>query len=208
MRYVTITKSRFYNNAVGIVPNALDSEKFPPAEDNIIIDNDIFWNNFNFHQGKPPFTVREDGTAALVPMGTGILLFGGRGNRVENNRIYGNYLGGVAAIDGILLAKNPQAVSLDRNVDPGQHVRRRRHRRQRPRHQLRRQRQRQLLLAGRRRLDVPRRSLDVHGCSGKNAFSQDARNQLLLWTGSGALTGWVKHPHAAKAGYKPLEDFE
>ena len=60
MRYVTITKSRFYNNAPGIVPNALDSEKYPPAEDNVIIDNDIFWNNFNFHQGKPPFAVRED----------------------------------------------------------------------------------------------------------------------------------------------------
>ena len=55
MRYVTITKSRFYNNAAGIVPNALDSEKYPPAENNVIIDNDIFWNNFNFHQGKPPF---------------------------------------------------------------------------------------------------------------------------------------------------------
>ena len=59
MRYVTITKSRFYNNAAGIVPNALDSEKFPPPEDNVIIDNDIFWNNFNYHQGKPPFAVRE-----------------------------------------------------------------------------------------------------------------------------------------------------
>ena len=61
MRYVTITKSRFYNNAVGIAPNALDSEKFPPAEDNVIIDNDIFWNNFNFHQGNPPFERRDEG---------------------------------------------------------------------------------------------------------------------------------------------------
>ena len=53
MRYVTITKSRFYNNAAGIVPNALDSEKFPPPEENEIIDNDIFWNNFNYHAGQP-----------------------------------------------------------------------------------------------------------------------------------------------------------
>ena len=67
MRYVTITKSRFYNNAAGIVPNALDSEKFPPPEENAIVDNDIFWNNFNFQKGNPPFTVRRDGTAALVP---------------------------------------------------------------------------------------------------------------------------------------------
>ena len=116
MRYVTITKSRFYNNAAGIVPNALDSEKFPPPEDNAIVDNDIFWNNFNFHQGKPPFAVRKDSTAALVPVGTGVLLLGGRGNRIENNRIHGNYLAGVAAIEGILLQKNPDAKSLERNV--------------------------------------------------------------------------------------------
>ena len=161
MRYVTITKSRFYNNAAGIVPNALDSEKFPPPEDNVIIDNDIFWNNFNYHDGNPPFAVREDATAALVPVGTGVLLLGGRGNRIENNRIHGNYLAGVAAIQGILLQKNPDAKDLQRNIvrnnafGPG----RRRHQRQR--RDVRRQRQRQLLLDGRRHLDVPRRRLDV-----------------------------------------------
>src|SRR3954451_439459 len=36
MRYVTITKSEFFNNGMGVVPNALESEKFPPAEDNVI----------------------------------------------------------------------------------------------------------------------------------------------------------------------------
>src|SRR5439155_2207168 len=70
MRYVTITKSFFFNNGTGIVPNALDSEKFPPEEDNVITDNDIFWNNLNFHTGHPPFLVRSDGTAAMVPVGT------------------------------------------------------------------------------------------------------------------------------------------
>jgi hypothetical protein len=205
MRYVTITKSRFYNNAVGIVPNALDSEKFPPPEDNVITDNEIFWNNFNFHQGKPPFTVREDGTAALVPVGTGILLFGGRGNRVENNRIYGNYLGGVAAIDGFLVTKTPEAVSLDRNTVRGNKF-------------------------GRNGTDANGYDIVYDGsgnqncfslaatdtvfdrstlspCTGKNPFSQAARNQLLLWTGEGAVSGWKKHPHPAKKGYKALEVF-
>jgi hypothetical protein len=111
MRYVTITGSRFYNNAAGIVPNALDSEKFPPAEDNIIRGNQIFWNNFNFHKGAP-FKIREDGTAALVPVGTGVLLLAGRRNTVDDNQIYGNWNAGVALIEGILLEKNPQAVDL------------------------------------------------------------------------------------------------
>ena len=57
MRYVTITKSKFFNNGTGIVPNALDSEKYAPPEDNVITDNDIFWNNFNYYAGAP-FKVR------------------------------------------------------------------------------------------------------------------------------------------------------
>ena len=47
MRYVTITKSFFFNNATGLVPNALVSELFPPEEDNVITDTDIYWNNYN-----------------------------------------------------------------------------------------------------------------------------------------------------------------
>ena len=185
MRYVTITKSRFYNNAVGIVPNALDSEKFPPAEDNVIIDNDIFWNNFNFHQGNPPFPVREDGTGALAPVGTGILLLGGRGNRVENNRIYGNFLTGVAAIEGILLEKNPQAREPGAQRRAQQPVRLERHRRQRRRHHLRRQRHRQLLLARRRDLDVPGRPLDLRVAP---APTPSARPSRTRWSAGSART--------------------
>jgi hypothetical protein len=208
MRYVTITKSRFYNNAAGIVPNALDSEKFPPPEDNAIVDNDIFWNNFNFHQGNPPFQVREDSTGALVPVGTGVLLLGGRGNLIENNRIHGNFLAGVAAIQGVLLEKNPQARDLERNIV----------------------RNNQLGLNG---TDVngadlmydgngkdncfsldgvsttfPADRSTFAGCGGANAFSKSVQDGMLAFTGEGALTGWKKHAHPAKKGYTPLEVFK
>jgi hypothetical protein len=208
MRYVTITKSRFYNNAAGIVPNALDSEKFPPPEDNEIIDNDIFWNNFNYHDGNPPFAVREDATAALVPVGTGVLLLGGRGNRIENNRIHGNYLTGVAAIQGILLQKNPGAKDLQRNIVRNNAF-------------------------GQGGTDIngsdvmydgngsdncfsmagvtstfPADGSTFAGCSGPNAFSQSVQNQMLAFIGEGALNGWKKHPHPAMKGYTPLEVFK
>jgi Right handed beta helix region len=209
MRYVTITKSRFYNNALGIVPNALDSEKYPPPEDNVITDNEIFWNNFNFHEGHPPFTVRKEGTAALAPVGTGVLLLGGRGNRVENNRIYGNYLTGVAAIDGVLLQQNPQAISLDRNIV----------------------RNNQFGLNG---TDLNGRDYAYDGSGSgncwslvgvgvtepankstfncvpagtKNGLNGSVRSTMLSWIGENALKAWIKHPHAPKPGYTPLEVF-
>jgi hypothetical protein len=208
MRYVTITKSRFYNNAVGIVPNALDSEKFPPDEHNVIVDNDIFWNNLNFHEGDPPFEPRETGTAALVPIGTGILLLGGRDHRIEDNRIFGNFLGGVAAIDSILLP-DPATNTLDRNV-------------------VRNNRfglngtdvnghdivydgsgSDNCFTLGANDTTYPNDRSTVGFCAtGKNLFSQKTRDDMIGWTGTGALSGWVKHDHPAKKGYKPLEDFK
>jgi len=207
MRYVTITKSRFYNNAAGIVPNSLDSEKFPPEEDNVIVDNDIFWNNFNFHAGAP-FKIREDGTAALAPVGSGIVLVGGHRNRIERNRIFGNYLTGVGMIQGILNAKNPQARDLVGNTIIGNSF-------------------------GLNGTDTNGRDIAYDGngsgnciannagiqamlpangstfatCpfDGPNAFSQDVQNQLIAFSGKGALSGWVKHPHPARAGFEPLE---
>jgi hypothetical protein len=106
MRYVTITKSKWFNNGVGIVPNALDSEKFPPPEDNVITDNDIFWNNFNYYVGAP-FKLRPPATGDVpYPIGVGVLIFGGRRNVVSNNRIYGNWLLGAGFIEQFLL-KDP-----------------------------------------------------------------------------------------------------
>ncbi len=207
MRYVTITKSRFYNNAAGIIPNALDSEDFPPAEDNEIVDNDIFWNNLNFHEGDPPFEPRETGTAALVPIGTGILLLGGRDHRIENNRIFGNFLGGVAAIDSILLA-DPATNTLDRNVVRNN-------------------------VFGRGGTDIngydvvydgsgtdncftlgatdttfPADRSTIAACSGPNGMQQAARDQMIGWPGTGALNGWKAHAHPAYKGYKALEDIK
>jgi hypothetical protein len=205
MRYVTITKSRFYNNAVGLAPNALDGEKFPPDEHNVIVDNDIFWNNFNFHEGKPPFKPRTTGTAALVPVGTGIIMFGGRDHRIENNRIYGNFLAGIAAIDSLFIQENPEAITLDRNVIRGN----------------------QFGLGG---TDINGRDLVYDGsgsdncftllptdtvfpadrstianCAGPNGLNSAAREEMFGWAGAGALNAWVKHEHPAKKGYTPLE---
>jgi Pectinesterase len=210
MRYVTIARSRFYNNAIGIVPNALESEKFPPAEANVITDNDVFWNNFNIHAGAP-FKPKKSGVVPLVPVGTGILLLGGRTNRVEGNRVYGNYLIGVAAVEGILLDKTLEARALIGNQISGNAF--------------------GLGGADRNGRDLAYDGNGTGNCwgpnagvqttlpadaskfpacpfAGPNAFSQDAQNEMVGFTGAAALKGWIKYPHKAKAGYTPLEVYK
>lgn len=95
-RYVTITKSKFFNNAIGIVPNTLDSEKFPPNEENTVIDNDVFWNNFDVYGPTAPYKANR-GRDFIYPPGVGIIALGGMNQVFEGNRIYGNWLGGFVA---------------------------------------------------------------------------------------------------------------
>ncbi|HEY4279081.1 MAG TPA: right-handed parallel beta-helix repeat-containing protein [Conexibacter sp.] len=108
MRYVTITRSQWYNNGLGIVPNALDSEKFPPPEDNVIADNDVFWNNFDYFRGAP-FEVRGGAKGLSYPVGTGILLYGSHNTTIENNRVWGHFLVGIGATDAIELRNGDEA---------------------------------------------------------------------------------------------------
>jgi len=105
VKYTTITKSRWFNNGVGIVPNALKTEKFAPPEENVIVDNDIFWNNFNYFPPQPvPFQFKGAATGDVdYPTGVGVLLFGGQRNTIERNRIFGNYAVGVGALEQVLL---------------------------------------------------------------------------------------------------------
>jgi len=113
-RYVTITKSKWFNNGVGIVPNALDSEKNPPPENNVITDNDVFWNNFDYYKAAP-FKLRPPATGDVpYPIGIGILLFGGRNNVISNNRIYGNWNVGAGMLEQFLL-KNADDGTLRNN---------------------------------------------------------------------------------------------
>ena len=118
MKYVTITKSYWYNNGLGIVPNALDSEKYAPPEENVISDNDIFWNNYNYYAGAP-FVLHPEATGEITyPVGTGLLLFGSKTTRVEGNRFFGNFLMGFGEIQQLLL-KNKSADDLVGNQVTG-----------------------------------------------------------------------------------------
>ena len=119
MRYVTITKSKFYNNGTGVVPNALSSEKYAPPEENVIIDNDIFWNNFDYYAGAPFPIKKHASDATAYPVGVGTLLFGSRTTRIQDNRIYGQQLAGAGMTQQFVLSKVPAAKDLIGNQITG-----------------------------------------------------------------------------------------
>jgi hypothetical protein len=211
MRYVTITKSQWYNNGAGIVPNALDSEKFAPAEDNVITDNDVFWNNFNYYKGAPWKARRTAAGDIPFPIGVGILLFGGRRTDITANRIYGNYLVGVGALQQLIL-KQADARDLAGNKVMNN----------------------EFGLGG---ADLNGRDLFYDGngtdncwgpntgvtttfpadgstfvqCpfTGTNAFSPAVQGEAVNWTVSDPTHEgfWVRGPHAAKPGIQPMEAY-
>ncbi|MBI5103531.1 MAG: right-handed parallel beta-helix repeat-containing protein [Solirubrobacterales bacterium] len=211
MKYVTIQDSKFYNNGTGIVPNALDSEKYAPPEQNVITRNEVFWNNFNYYKGSP-FKKEKTKTGGVpYPVGIGILLFGGRNNQVTGNKVYGNYLVGVGALQQFLLQKYVDAKDLIGNEVQGNDF--------------------GLGGADRNGRDIsydgngsgncwgpntgvqtmfPEDGSTMPACpfTGANAFNADAQKAAVDWALDATHeAAWIKYPHVAKPGITPLETY-
>ena len=211
MRYVTIKHSKFFNNGTGIVPNALHSEKFAPPEDNVITDNDVFWNNFNYYVGAPFRVNDHNKDSTPYPVGVGILLFGSRTTQVTNNRVFGNWLAGAGMIKQLLLSQEPAAQDLIGNSftnnqfgDNGSDLN-----------------GRDLFydgdgtnncFAGNTGVSVtmPTDQSLFASCpfNGANAFSDVAEGTMVNWAlDPNHEENWVKHDHAPQAGLVPLEEY-
>ncbi len=105
-KYVKIVESDFYNNGAGIVPNTLDSEGYEPNGWNYFERNNVFWNNYDYFLSGSSFKTVSAGLGELsgltinYPTGTGIILYGGAGNIVRQNNVFGNYKWGIASFSG------------------------------------------------------------------------------------------------------------
>jgi hypothetical protein len=57
---------------------------------------------------------------------------------------------------------------------------------------------------------IPANGSTLASCpfSGANAFDPNAQAQMIMLAGRAAVDGWIKHPHAPKPGYEPLEVYE
>ena len=221
MRYTTITRSRWYNNGAGIVPNTLDSEKFPPAEENVIAGNDVFWNNFNFYW-KAPFEIPERSAASIpYPIGVGILLFGTRNTVVEDNRISGHYLGGFAATPAVQLSASEDPALREASVLRNNSVR------DNDFGAGNDLNNRDMVYDGSgtgncfadntlRSTNLPESNATFAPCPGpaQNAEDPAVLGTALSWVVAGDPSQpasfeafWVKHPHPARKGVKPLERY-
>jgi hypothetical protein len=105
-KYIIIRNSRFYNNGSGVAPNTLITEPDQPADDGIIEDNQIFWNNFDYYRpGSPVHTVSgglSGSDNGNYPIGVGVILFGTTNWTVKNNTIFGNFLWGLGSFSNPL----------------------------------------------------------------------------------------------------------
>jgi hypothetical protein len=215
-RYVTITRSTFMNNGIGLVPNSLDSEKFPPQETNVFTDNEVFWNNFDVYAKSAPFKANRSDDFAYPP-GIGFIVLSGRDNVIERNRIYGNWLSGYIGVPNPFL-KNPDDRPLQKVVVRNNQF-------------------------GKDGADRNGRDLATTGTGSDNCFAGNTgvqttvpndpamfpdcpftgpnteNNELLGLMISWAVgptealkyrsEGWIQHPHAPNAnGYEPLVDFQ
>jgi hypothetical protein len=220
MRYVTITKSKWFNNGAGIVPNALDTEEFPPPQENVIANNDIFWNNFNFYYGAP-FEIPENSSAGFAyPIGVGVLLFGSQDTTVENNRFFGNWLGAFAMTPAVQLSGSDDPELREASVLRNNVVR-----------------NNDFGLGGNdlngrdivydgsgtgncvqgnttRSPNLPSDGSTFAPCPGPadNADDPSVLSQALSWVLDASRDNpatyeahWLRHPHQARKGYKPLE---
>ena len=84
-----LVESVFRHNRAGIVPNSGSYELCYPQRNTVIVGNLVYDNN-------NPETPAID--AALLGMGNGILVAGGRDNTIERNRVLDQEIGGIALV--------------------------------------------------------------------------------------------------------------
>ncbi len=86
---LAIVNSEWRENLGGIVPNTLDSQPFAPQDDIVIAGNHVHHNDSTTVDAKD---------YGYVPFGMGIVIAGGRANRVVGNLVEDQATYGIAMI--------------------------------------------------------------------------------------------------------------
>ena len=142
MRYVTITNSRFYNNAAGIVPERAGLGEVPARGGQHHPRQRDLLEQLQLPQGRAVQDPRGGHGRARARSAPASCCSAAGATSSSTTRSTATGRIGVAAIEGILLAGEPAGHGARRQRGARQRVRARRHRPQRARARLRRQRHR------------------------------------------------------------------
>jgi hypothetical protein len=91
-----VVGNNFYDNGTGIATDSFFAGGHPgyPQDGALFEDNDIYSNNFNAYAEGSDVTPKVP-----IPVGTGIIIAGGNGNEVRDNRLWDNWRRGVMLME-------------------------------------------------------------------------------------------------------------
>lgn len=125
-KYVRIIEGAFYDDGTGIAPASLDGEGREPSGWNMIERNYVFWNDYDYFLAGSAFKPTLEGLGELsgrtldYPIGVGIALFGGDGDVVRGNHVFGNYKWGIASFsipgESPVLDEGDEAKNVDNEI--------------------------------------------------------------------------------------------
>ncbi len=125
-RYVRVIANAFHDNGTGIALTTLDGVGKEPNGWNMVERNAVFWNDYNpFLAGSKvrpaPGALGElAGRPLNYLTGVGVALYGGDGDVVRGNQVFGNHKWGIATFSGpgesLLVDRNDEAKNINNEI--------------------------------------------------------------------------------------------
>jgi hypothetical protein len=103
-RYVRLIENVFYDDGTGIAAVSVAGAGAEPNGWNMIERNYVFWNNYDYYLSGAAFEPTLEALGELngrtlnYPVGVGIFVYGGDGDVVRANHVFGNYKWGIATL--------------------------------------------------------------------------------------------------------------
>jgi hypothetical protein len=122
-KYVRVIEGAFYDDGAGIVLASVAGVGYEPAAWNMIERNLVFWDNYDYFLAASAFeptleTLGEtNGRVLRYPIGVGIALYGGDGDIVRGNSVFGNYKWGIASFSAPGASTTVEEGGFGKNVD-------------------------------------------------------------------------------------------
>ena len=122
-KYVRVIENAFYDDGAGIVVASVANAGYEPNAWNMIERNFVFWDNYDYFLSASAFEPtlealgETNGRVLRYPIGVGIALYGGDGDIVRGNSVFGNYKWGIASFSAPGASTSVEEGGFGKNVD-------------------------------------------------------------------------------------------